>query len=74
MHGENQPSEDFLDLAEIRARQIEPIEYSIDANNIILLENGEGIEQGNHKNLFAAKEKYYQMWKKQMPTNKILMI
>jgi len=40
----------------------------VDADNIIVLENGEVIEQGNHKNLFSAKGKYYEMWKKQMPS------
>jgi len=37
----------------------------VDADNIIVLEKGEVIEQGNHKKLFAEKGKYYQMWKKQ---------
>jgi len=41
----------------------------VDADNIVVLENGELIEQGNHKDLFENKGKYYTMWEKQMPEN-----
>jgi ATP-binding cassette subfamily B protein len=38
----------------------------VNADDIVVLENGKVIEQGNHKNLFAAQGKYYEMWQKQM--------
>jgi len=39
----------------------------INADTIIVLENGKVIEQGNHKKLFAKKGRYFEMWKKQRP-------
>ncbi|MBN2649603.1 MAG: peptidase domain-containing ABC transporter [Prolixibacteraceae bacterium] len=39
----------------------------INADKIIVLENGELIEQGNHYELYANKGKYYKMWQKQIP-------
>ncbi len=39
----------------------------IDADEIILLEKGEVLEQGSHFELFNKQSKYYCMWQKQMP-------
>ena len=35
------------------------------ADRIIMLENGQVVEQGTHEELLAAKGKYAQMWKVQ---------
>lgn len=40
----------------------------VNADNIIVLENGKLIEQGNHFELFESKGRYYQMWEKQTPS------
>ena len=37
----------------------------VNADNIVVLENGKVIEQGNHETLFASKGKYWEMWGKQ---------
>ena len=37
----------------------------VNADTIIVLENGKVTEQGNHKKLLAEKGKYFEMWKKQ---------
>jgi ABC-type transport system involved in Fe-S cluster assembly fused permease/ATPase subunit len=37
----------------------------VDAHNIIVLENGEIVEQGTHKALLEKKGCYYHMWQKQ---------
>jgi ABC-type bacteriocin transporter len=39
----------------------------INADNIVVLENGKVIEQGKHDELYAAKGRYFQMWEKQIP-------
>ena len=39
----------------------------INADQIIVLENGQLLEQGNHHQLFQSQGKYYHMWQKQMP-------
>ena len=39
----------------------------INADNIIVLENGKVIEQGIHDELYATKGRYFQMWEKQIP-------
>ena len=39
----------------------------INADTIVVLENGKVIEQGNHRNLYAQKGRYFEMWKKQIP-------
>ena len=38
-------------------------------DNIYILENGEIIESGNHKELIERKEKYYSLWKDQLPAD-----
>jgi ABC-type multidrug transport system fused ATPase/permease subunit len=35
-------------------------------NKIIVLENGEIVEQGTHKELLAAQKQYYELFQKQM--------
>ena len=37
------------------------------ADQIILLKNGELLEQGTHKELFAKKGNYYKLWQQQFP-------
>ena len=37
----------------------------VNADEIVVLENGKVIEQGNHEKLFSEKGKYWEMWKKQ---------
>jgi len=39
----------------------------INADNIVVLENGKVIEQGMHDELYALKGRYFQMWEKQLP-------
>ena len=39
----------------------------INADNIVVLENGKVIEQGKHDELYVAKGRYFQMWEKQIP-------
>lgn len=38
-------------------------------DNIYILENGEIIESGNHKELIKRKGKYYSLWKDQLPAD-----
>lgn len=38
-------------------------------DNIYILENGEIIEHGNHKELIERKAKYYSLWKDQLPAD-----
>ena len=38
----------------------------INSDNIIFLEKGKILEQGNHKELLSKKGKYFKMWKKQI--------
>ena len=38
-------------------------------DNIYILENGEIIESGNHKELIEKKGKYYSLWKDQLPND-----
>lgn len=38
-------------------------------DNIYILENGEIIEYGNHKDLMQRKGKYYSLWKDQLPAD-----
>ena len=35
------------------------------ADTILVMENGQIVESGNHKDLLALKSKYYELWKKQ---------
>jgi ATP-binding cassette subfamily B protein len=42
----------------------------LNADNIVVLENGKVIEQGMHEELYAAGGRYFQMWKKQIPVHK----
>ena len=37
------------------------------ADNIIVLDKGVIIEEGNHNNLMLKKGKYFEMWEKQKP-------
>jgi ATP-binding cassette subfamily B protein len=39
----------------------------VNADKIVVLENGNVIEQGTHRELYAAKNRYFQMWEKQIP-------
>ena len=39
----------------------------IDADKIVILENGKVIEEGNHQSLYVAGTHYYEMWRKQLP-------
>jgi ATP-binding cassette subfamily B protein len=39
----------------------------VNADKIVVLENGKVIEQGSHQELYTAKGRYFQMWKKQLP-------
>jgi ATP-binding cassette subfamily B protein len=39
----------------------------VNADNIVVLENGKVIEQGMHEELYVAKGRYFQMWEKQIP-------
>ncbi len=39
----------------------------VHADMIVVLEKGEVIEQGSHKELYAKKGHYYNLWKQQMP-------
>ncbi|AZQ83760.1 ABC transporter ATP-binding protein/permease [Colwellia sp. Arc7-635] len=41
----------------------------VDADNIIVMQQGEIIEQGTHQNLLAEKGHYYQMWQLQRSDN-----
>lgn len=37
----------------------------VNADKIVVLENGKVIEQGSHRELYATKGRYFQMWEKQ---------
>lgn len=39
----------------------------MEADKIVVLENGQLIEEGSHFDLYKSQGKYYQMWQKQMP-------
>lgn len=39
----------------------------MNADKIVVLENGKLIEEGTHNQLFKTKGKYYRMWQRQMP-------
>jgi ATP-binding cassette subfamily B protein len=39
----------------------------INADKIVVLENGKVVEQGAHKELYNTKGRYFQMWEKQIP-------
>jgi ATP-binding cassette subfamily B protein len=39
------------------------------ADKIVVLENGQVVEQGSHEDLFALEGRYFQMWEKQIPIN-----
>ncbi len=39
----------------------------MDADQILVLEKGKLIEQGNHEQLISRGEKYYELWEKQFP-------
>ncbi|QTD38422.1 peptidase domain-containing ABC transporter [Polaribacter batillariae] len=39
----------------------------INADEIVVLQKGEVLEQGNHKVLYAKKGHYYNLWQQQMP-------
>lgn len=43
----------------------------VDADKIVVLENGMLLEEGNHQELWNAQGKYYQMWQKQLPVNEL---
>ncbi|ADF54701.1 peptidase domain-containing ABC transporter [Zunongwangia profunda] len=39
----------------------------VNADKIVVLEEGKVIEEGNHESLFEKRDKYYQLWKQQFP-------
>ncbi len=39
----------------------------LNADTIVVMEKGKVIELGTHKDLYANREKYFDMWQKQMP-------
>lgn len=39
----------------------------INADKIVVLENGELIEEGSHDELYEKREKYFKLWQKQFP-------
>jgi ATP-binding cassette subfamily B protein len=39
----------------------------INADKIVVLEEGKVLEEGNHTDLFKEKGRYYQLWQQQMP-------
>ncbi|QTE22439.1 peptidase domain-containing ABC transporter [Polaribacter cellanae] len=39
----------------------------INADEIVVLQKGEVLQQGNHKELYAKKGNYYNLWQQQMP-------
>ncbi|MDR2841056.1 MAG: ATP-binding cassette domain-containing protein, partial [Paludibacter sp.] len=38
----------------------------VNADKIVVLENGKVTEQGNHRELYSQRGRYFQMWQKQM--------
>jgi ATP-binding cassette subfamily B protein len=45
----------------------------VNADKIIVLEEGKLIEEGKHEHLFSQKGKYFKMWEKQFPIIKQIM-
>lgn len=43
----------------------------INADEIVVLQKGKVLEQGNHKELYAEKGHYYNLWQQQMPNIKL---
>jgi len=41
----------------------------IDADKIVVLENGEVIEEGDHRSLYVKGTHYHAMWEKQLPSS-----
>ncbi len=41
----------------------------INADKIVVLEQGKVLEQGNHHELYSMEGKYYTLWQQQMPNN-----
>ncbi|MDA9317126.1 peptidase domain-containing ABC transporter [Polaribacter sp.] len=39
----------------------------INADEIVVLQNGKVLEKGNHKELYTSKGNYYNLWQQQMP-------
>ncbi|WP_299104063.1 peptidase domain-containing ABC transporter [uncultured Tenacibaculum sp.] len=39
----------------------------VNADEIVVLQKGKVLEQGNHKELYSSKRNYYNLWKQQMP-------
>lgn len=39
----------------------------VNADKIVVMQQGKVIEQGSHEELYHKKEKYYQLWQQQMP-------
>ncbi|MBW1616933.1 MAG: hypothetical protein JRJ49_10480 [Deltaproteobacteria bacterium] len=39
----------------------------MNADKIIVLKQGETVEEGTHKNLLAKKDEYYSLWQYQIP-------
>ncbi len=39
----------------------------VNADNIVVLENGKVTEQGSHHSLYAQRGRYFQLWEKQIP-------
>ena len=42
----------------------------VDADKIVILENGTIVEEGTHNNLYIPGTRYYDLWKKQLPENR----
>lgn len=38
----------------------------VHADSIVVLEKGEVMEQGSHKELYEQKERYYKLWQQQL--------
>ncbi|MBT6032789.1 MAG: hypothetical protein HOH19_09455, partial [Kordiimonadaceae bacterium] len=43
----------------------------INVNEILVLDNGEVVERGNHTALLEQEGKYYQMWQKQQQLDEV---
>jgi ATP-binding cassette subfamily B protein len=46
----------------------------INADKIVVLEKGKLIEEGAHKNLYACKGTYFEMWQKQIPSMEMMKV